>query len=105
MGFFTGLTSNALVSSTVTKQPDHKDTTDTPAAIQDQTIAESPRDVEKLGTPTAGSTVSDSDDDSLNKIDTTAEAGVQAVQAATHVWTKRDLILAFVLYAALFSMI
>ena len=38
----------------------------------------------------------DSDEDSLEKIDTNAEHGVQRVQAMTHVWSKRDLILAYI---------
>jgi hypothetical protein len=36
------------------------------------------------------------DDEELNKVDTTAERGVQAIQAATHVWTKKDLIYAYI---------
>lgn len=38
-----------------------------------------------------------SDDDSLNKVDTAAQAGVQKVQAMTQVWSKREIILAYVL--------
>jgi len=94
MGFFTGLTSSALVSTTVGHQ-DHKNNTHD-SAVEGHTTSDTPRDAEKLGTPRSGSSLSDTDSEELNKIDTTAEAGVQAVQAATHVWSKRDLILAYV---------
>jgi hypothetical protein len=40
--------------------------------------------------------MSENSDEELNKVDTNAEHGVQAIQAATHVWTKRDLILAYI---------
>lgn len=94
MGFsFKSLTSNALVSGT--QDPDHKDVADVPAAVQGHTSMDGSPD-EKLGTPRSAS-MSGSDDEELNKVDTTAEAGVQAVQAASQVWTKRDLIIAFVL--------
>jgi len=95
MGFFTGLTSSALVSTTVGHQ-DHKNNTHD-SAVEGHTTSDTPRDAEKLGTPRSGSSLSDTDSEELNKIDTTAEAGVQAVQAATHVWSKRDLIVAYVL--------
>jgi len=97
MGFtFKGLTSNALVSAPLASQPDHKDVADVPAAVQGHTSMDQSRPDEKLGTPRTGTSMSGSDDEELNKIDTTAEPGVQAVQAATHVWTKRDLIIAYV---------
>jgi hypothetical protein len=35
-------------------------------------------------------------DEELNKVDTTAEIGVQQVQAASMIWKKRDLILAYI---------
>lgn len=38
---------------------------------------------------------SGSDDDSINKIDKDAQFGVQSAQALTHIWSKRDLILAY----------
>ncbi|OAK96590.1 siderophore iron transporter mirB [Phaeosphaeriaceae sp. SRC1lsM3a] len=96
MGFsFKGLTSNALVSAPTAQEPDHKDVADVPAAVQGHTSMDVPRPDEKLGTPRSGS-MSGSDDEELNKIDTTAEAGVQAIQAASHAWTKKDLIIAYV---------
>jgi hypothetical protein len=99
MGFsFKGLTSNALVSTGRHDQTDHKDVADVPAAVQAHTSMDGGRPDEKLGTPRGTSmSGSGSDDEELNKIDTSAESGVQAVQAATHVWTKRDLILAYIL--------
>jgi hypothetical protein len=98
MGFsFRGLTSNALVSTPLAPTADHKDVADVPAAVQGHTSMDVSRPDEKLGTPRTGTSMSGSDDEELNRIDTTAESGVQAVQAATHVWTKRDLILAYIL--------
>jgi hypothetical protein len=98
MGFtFKGLTSNALASVGHGHTSDTKDIADVPAAVQGHTSTEVPRPDEKLGTPRSVNSMSGSDDEELNKIDTTAETGVQAVQAATHVWTKRDLIIAYVL--------
>lgn len=38
-----------------------------------------------------------SDDDSINKVDATAPRGVQIAQAMTQVWSRRDLLLAYVL--------
>lgn len=98
MGFsFKGLTSNALVSTARHSETDHKDVADVPAAVQGHTSMDVSRPDEKLGTPRTDTSMSGSDDEELNKIDTTAESGVQAVQAATHVWTKRDLIIAYIL--------
>jgi hypothetical protein len=98
MGFsFKGLTSNALASAPVGHASDNKDVADVPAAVQGHTSMDASRPDEKLGTPRSVNSMSGSDDEELNKIDTTAESGVQAVQAATHVWTKRDLIIAYVL--------
>ncbi|KAF2825237.1 siderophore iron transporter-like protein [Ophiobolus disseminans] len=97
MGFtFKGLTSNALVSAPLANQPDHKDVADIPAAVDGHTSMDGSRPDEKLGTPRSANSLSGSDDEELNKIDTTAEPGVQAVQAATHVWSKRDLIIAYI---------
>lgn len=102
MGFsFRGLTSNALVSAPLAAEQDHKDVADVPAAVQGHTSLDVSRPDEKLGTPRTSS-LSGSDVEELNKIDTTAESGVQAVQAATHVWTKRDLILAYILEVSIF---
>lgn len=100
MGFHS-LTSSALASGPFAGKTDHNDISDSMTTVQGHTDSKVPHDVEKqkLGTPTSGSSLSDSDVSDLNKVDNTAEAGVQAVQAATHVWTKRDLILAYALYA------
>jgi hypothetical protein len=97
MGFtFKGLTSNALVSAPLASGQDHKDVADVPAAVDGHSSTDHKGPNEKLGTPRSGS-LSGNSDEELNKIDTTAESGVQAVQAATHVWTKRDLILTYIL--------
>ncbi|KAH9876463.1 hypothetical protein J1614_003594 [Plenodomus biglobosus] len=98
MGFtFKGLASSALLSSSKpTTKADHKDVADVPASVHGHTSMDFNRPNEKLGAPhIAGSTDFDSDEE-LNRVDTTAEAGVQAVQAASMVWTKRDLILAYI---------
>jgi hypothetical protein len=98
MGFsFKGLTSNALVSTPTAQPTGDKDVADVPAAVQGHTSTEVSHPDEKLGTPRSDASMSGSDDEELNKIDTTAETGVQAVQAATHVWTKRDLIITYVM--------
>lgn len=96
MGFsFRGLTSNALVSTGANNQIDTKDVADVPASVQGHRNLDVPRPDEKLGTPRM-TTLSDNSDEELNQVDKTAQHGVQAVQAATQVWTKRDKIIAFV---------
>ncbi|KAG6359723.1 hypothetical protein INS49_010775 [Diaporthe citri] len=96
MGFsFRGLTSNALVSTGANNEVDTKDVADVPASVQGHTSLDVARPDEKLGTPRL-TTLSDNSDEELNQVDKTAEHGVQAVQAATQVWTKRDKIIAFV---------
>jgi hypothetical protein len=100
MGFsFKGLTTNALVSggrTNTTYDHDQKDVADIPAAVDGHSSQEVSRPDEKLGTPRSPESMSQASDEELDKIDTTAERGVQAIQAATHVWTKRDLILAYI---------
>jgi hypothetical protein len=97
MGFtFKGLTSNALASAPAGHTTSDKDVADVPAAVDGHTSMDVSHPDEKLGTPRSVNSMSGSDDEELNKIDTTAESGVQAVQAATHVWTKRDLIIAYI---------
>lgn len=100
MGFtFRGLTSSAILSAnTASPHGDHKDIADVPASVQGHTSMEASRPDEKLGTPRESS-LSQHSDEELNKVDTTAEHGVQAVQAASLVWKKRDLVLAYILYA------
>lgn len=38
-----------------------------------------------------------SDSESIEKVDPDAQHGVQRVQAMTHVWSKRDLIAAYIM--------
>ncbi|KAF1850404.1 siderophore iron transporter-like protein [Cucurbitaria berberidis CBS 394.84] len=91
---FKGLASNALLSrSNKGVEENHKDVADVPAAVQGHTSLEDTPD-EKLGAPR--SPLSFNSDEELNKVDTTAEHGVQAIQASTQVWSKRDLILAYI---------
>ena len=52
---------------------------------------------EKGTTATRGTSLETSDDDSTEKVDLDAQHGVQAQQAMTQVWTKRDLITAYIL--------
>lgn len=94
---FRGLTSAALVSkngrdATMTE----KDVADVPASYYGHTTSmdagQRPLD-EKLGAPRSET---ETDDDSLNKVDTTAEAGVRKAQAMTLVWTKKEILLAYV---------
>ncbi|KAI8931544.1 hypothetical protein NX059_011199 [Plenodomus lindquistii] len=95
--YFKGLTSSALLSSSKpVTDVDHKNVADVPASIQGHISMDVYRPHEKLGRPhTTPSSELDTDEE-MNKVDTTAEAGVQAVQAASLVWTKRDLILAYI---------
>lgn len=100
MGFsFKGLTTSALVNGAVPNhQANEKDIADVPAAVDNHNSTDvSRRNDEKIGAPRSPSSMSESDDEELNKVDTHAEQGVQAIQAITFVWTKRDLILAYVL--------
>ncbi|KAJ4376340.1 hypothetical protein N0V83_001623 [Neocucurbitaria cava] len=96
MGFtFRGLATNAMLSrNTDAVDANNKEVADVPAAVQGHTSQHDTPD-EKLGSPRTGTLSMDSDEE-LNKVDTNAEVGVQAVQAATMVWSKRDLILAYV---------
>ncbi|CAO2658379.1 Nn.00g061020.m01.CDS01 [Neocucurbitaria sp. VM-36] len=96
MGFtFRGLASNAMLSrNTDALDANNKEVADVPAAVQGHTSLEDHPD-EKLGSPRTGTLSNDSDEE-LNKVDTNAELGVQAAQAATMVWPKRDLIIAYI---------
>lgn len=99
MGFsFKGLTSSALLSrSQGNNELANKDVADVPAAVQGHTSMDVARPDEKVGSPRSDTTMS-SNDEELNRIDEHAEKGVQAVQAMTMVWTKRDIILIYILY-------
>jgi hypothetical protein len=97
MGFdFRGLTSGALVSkNNAASTANARDVGDVPASVAGHTSMDYKRPDEKLGAPRSSDGI-DSDDE-LNKVDTHAEYGVQRAQAMTQVWTKRDLILAYIL--------
>ncbi|KAF2124081.1 hypothetical protein P153DRAFT_371379 [Dothidotthia symphoricarpi CBS 119687] len=96
MGFtFKGLATNALLSAS-SPQTNQRDVADVPASVQGHTSMDVGRPDEKLGTARTHSPLSDRSDEELNKVDTNAEHGVQAMQAATMVWTKKELILAYI---------
>lgn len=99
MGFdFKGLASSALVSkNNASNTRNAKDVGDVPVAVDahGNTDANHP-DEKGLGGLRTDSEKYDSDEE-LNKVDTHAEHGVQRAQAMTHVWTKKDLILAYIL--------
>lgn len=100
MGFsFKGLTTSALVNGAVPNQhANEKDIADVPAAVDGHASMDvSRRPDEKIDAPRTPTSMSESDEEELNKVDTHAEQGVQAIQAVTFVWTKRDLIIAYVL--------
>jgi hypothetical protein len=98
MGFsFRRLTSNALLPISNVTITNQKDVADVPATTQGHTSVDASQPDHKLGNPKIEYSISDDSDSEINKVDTTAESGVQAIQAATHVWTKRDLILAYIL--------
>lgn len=92
---FRGLTSSALVANNsaaadaATEHVSH-----VPASVAEHTSLDMSRRDEKLGAPRNPATT-DSDEE-LTKIDTTAEKGVQNVQAMTYVWSRKDLILAYI---------
>lgn len=103
MGFsFKGLTTSALVNGAVPNNhnANEKDIADIPAAVDGHASMDvSRRNDEKIGAPRSPTSMSDeSNDEELNKVDTHAEHGVQAIQAVTFVWSKQDLILAYILY-------
>lgn len=98
MGFsFKGLSSSALLSSSARATRADQDLAGVPASVHGHTSLEVARPDEKVGAPHTA-TFSDDSDEELNKIDTTAEAGVQAVQAASMLWTRRDLIIVYIMY-------
>lgn len=102
MGFsFKGLTTSALVGGAVpnNQSANEKDIADVPAAVDGHASMDASRvPDEKIGAPRTPTSMSNnSDDEELNKVDTHAEHGVQAIQAVTFVWTKKDLILAYIL--------
>lgn len=78
-----GLASNAVVEHA------QSGNTSSPASV-------SSHDIEKKE-PAVDSAADFSDDDSINKVDESAPRGVQIAQAMTQVWSRRDLILAYVL--------
>lgn len=97
MGFsFQSLTTNALVKGAVPDQhATEKDVADGPAAADGSRLP----DEKNIGAPRTPSSISSdaASDEEINRVDTNAEQGVQAIQAATFVWSKRDLILAYIL--------
>lgn len=100
MGFsFKGLTTSALVGGNIpdNQAANEKDIADVAAAVSGHTSMDVDRPDEKVGAPRVPISMSSGSDEELNKVDTTAEQGVQAIQAATFVWSKRDLIIAYVL--------
>jgi hypothetical protein len=100
MGFsWKGLTTAALVSNnSSTAHAGEKDVASVPAAVRAHTSVDlDPNDPnnEKIGAPRAISP-SDSDEE-LNKVDSTAPKGVQVIQASAHVWTRNELIMAYIM--------
>ncbi|KAF2727282.1 siderophore iron transporter-like protein [Polyplosphaeria fusca] len=97
MGFnFRGLTSSALVANNNnTAQAENKDIAHVPASVAGHTSLDASRADDKLGAPRSTRTM-DSEED-LTKVDTTAPQGVQDVQAMTYVWSRRDLIAAYIM--------
>jgi len=65
----------------------------------DPVVADNDYPVEKVSDKEAGLTVGGghSDTDSDHKVETDFQHGVQAVEATTIIWSKRDLIIAYVL--------
>ncbi|KAF2449008.1 siderophore iron transporter mirB [Karstenula rhodostoma CBS 690.94] len=92
---FRGLTTAALASKDGRDAAmTEKDVADVPASVAHASSVDAghrPGD-EKLGAPRSELEV---DDDSLNKVDTTVEAGVRKAQAMTLVWTKSEILMAY----------
>src|SRR5689334_884365 len=97
MGFnLRSLTSSALVTSLdITNQ----NVANVPTSVERNTSADVERPGEKQGVTGSAKTSIDShsQDDISEKIDSTAQHGVQQIQAMTYVWTKRDLVAAYIL--------
>ena len=95
-----GLFSSALVSqSTPDTNKNNTDVAGVPAAVQGQTSIDARWRDDKLGaTRTSDATGDSASDDEMTEVDTSAQRGVQNVQAMTLVWSKRDLILAYIMY-------
>lgn len=104
MGFtFRSLASSALVSKNeASTEKNNVDVADIPQSVEGHTSIDGGSPDEKLGASRSSESTSDSDEE-LSKVDQTAQYGVQNAQAMTYVWTKRDLILAYVMYVNLTS--
>lgn len=99
MGFtLRSLATSALVSkNTASTEKNNVDVADIPQSVEGHYSIDGGRPDEKLGASRTSDANNDSDEE-LTKVDTTAQHGVQNVQAMTYVWTKRDLILAYIMY-------
>lgn len=97
MGFnFRSLASSALVSKNATStEKNNVDVAGIPQSVDGHYSIDGGRPNEKLGASRT-SEATDSDEE-LTKVDTTAQHGVQNAQAMTYVWTKRDLIIAYIM--------
>lgn len=101
MGFsFQGLTTQALVSKNITMiNKNNVDIADVPASVEGHTSLDAGLPDEKLGANRSSDVSADStSDEELTRVDPSAPRGVQNVQAMTYVWSKRDLILAYIMY-------
>jgi hypothetical protein len=67
---------------------------DAVCAVNDEKASTPEDGIPKEAGATTDDVVSDSESDSVSK---DAQAGVQAIEATTSVWSKRDLILAYIL--------
>ncbi|KAF2798876.1 siderophore iron transporter-like protein [Melanomma pulvis-pyrius CBS 109.77] len=88
---FRGISSHAIGANHNATFADGKNVADIPG----HTSSEAPHDEEKRGAVSVDSP--NGSDEDLTKIDTAAPDGVQKVQAMTHIWSKRDLILAYIM--------
>lgn len=97
MGFtFRSLAASALVSkNTTSTEKNNVDVADIPQSVDGHYSIDGGRPDEKLGA-SRSSEATDSDEE-LTKVDITAQYGVQNAQAVTYVWTKRDLIIAYIM--------
>ena len=93
MGFFTKPFPNSLAQNT--NQVDNLDQRDGAMSDEEHNVS-SPHFDEKTGVTSASVSTPNDSTEAFDKIDPNAEHGVQAIQGTTLVWSKRDLILAYI---------
>lgn len=81
--------------NSTSNEKNNVDVADIPQSVEGHYSIDGGRPDEKLGA--SRSTDATDSDEELTKVDTTAQHGVQNAQAMTYVWSRRDLITAYVM--------